>query len=85
MPAEVLLLDEPLAHVDKQSAEIIEALVVSFSARGTTVVMSSHNEQLRQKTASRVIRLLDGKVEKVINGNDEVPERAMDGYRYAKF
>jgi len=82
---EVLLLDEPLAHVDKQSAEIIEALVVSFSARGTTVVMSSHNEQLRQKTESKVIRLLDGKVEKVINGNDEVPERAMDGYRYAKF
>jgi tungstate transport system ATP-binding protein len=82
---EVLLLDEPLAHVDKQSAEIIEALVVSLSAEGTTVVMSSHNEQLGQRTESRVIRLLDGKVERLVEGNGETPNRAVEGYRHAKF
>jgi tungstate transport system ATP-binding protein len=81
---EVLLLDEPMAHVDKESAQIIEALVVSLSGRGTTVVMSSHNEQLGQRTESRVIRLLDGKVEEIVEGNGETPRRAVDGYRYAK-
>ena len=82
---EVLLLDEPLAHVDKGSAQIIEALVISLSSRGTTVVMSSHNEQLRQKTECRVIRLLEGKVEEIVESNGETPRSsAVDGYRYAK-
>ncbi len=82
---EVLLLDEPLAHVDNESAEIIEALVVSLSGQGTTVVMSSHNEQLGQRAECRVIRLLDGKVERLVEGNSETPNRADEGYRYAKF
>jgi tungstate transport system ATP-binding protein len=64
---EVLLLDEPMAHVDKQSAQIIESLVVSLSGQG-----------------SKVIRLLDGKVEKIVEGNGEAPSRVVDGYRYAK-
>ena len=81
---EVLLLDEPMAHVDKQSAQIIERLVVSLSGQGTTVVMSSHYEQLGQRTESRVIRLLDGKVEKIVEGNGETPSRVVDGYHYAK-
>lgn len=81
---EVLLLDEPLAHVDKESAEIIETLVVSLSSRGTTVVMSSHDEQLGPRTESRVIRLLDGKVERIVEGIGEEPHHTVDGYRYAK-
>jgi ABC-type ATPase involved in cell division len=80
----VLLLDEPLAHVDKETAQIVEALVIFLSGRGTTVVMSSHNEQLAQRTESRVIRLLDGKVESMAEGNGEAPGHDADGYRYAK-
>ncbi len=78
---EVLLLDEPLAHVDRESAEIIEALVVSLSGRGTTVVMSSHDEQFGPRTESRVIQLLDGKVKRVVEGNGEAQERAADAYQ----
>lgn len=84
---EVLLLDEPLTHVDSQSAEIIEALVISLAGRGTTVVMSSHNEQLAQRTESRVIRLCDGKLEPAFKAddNDQAPKPAEGRYRYAKF
>lgn len=70
---EVLLLDEPLTHVDSHSAEIIEALVISLAGRGTTVVMSSHNEQLGQRTESRVIRLCDGKLEQAFEANEQQP------------
>ena len=68
----------------KETAQIVEALVISLSGQGTTVVMSSHNEQLAQRTESRVIRLLDGKVERIVEDNGEAPGRAVDGYRYAK-
>lgn len=81
---EVLLLDEPLAHVDKETAQIVEALVISLSSQGTTVVMSSHNEQLAQRTDSRVIRLLDGKLESMVDGTGDAPGHNADGYRYAK-
>jgi tungstate transport system ATP-binding protein len=81
---EVLLLDEPLAHVDRESVQIIEALVVSLAGKGMTVVMSSHDEQLEQRSESRVIRLLDGKVEKIGDDNRDAASRAVDGYHYAK-
>jgi len=82
---EVLLLDEPLAHVDRQSAEIIEALVMSLADQGTTVVMSNHNERLGRGAESSIVRLLDGRLEHVSHGKDEAPKPAVEGYRYAKF
>lgn len=60
---EVLLLDEPLAHVDKATAAILESLVVSLSAQGMTVVMSSHDERLGARLGGRVIHLEEGKVD----------------------
>jgi tungstate transport system ATP-binding protein len=60
---EVLLLDEPIAYVDRASAEIIESLVVSLAAGGITVVMSSHDDRLAARLGGRVIHLEDGKVD----------------------
>jgi len=56
---EVLLLDEPIAHVDRQSAEILESLVASLSDRGMTIVMSSHDDRLGARLGARVIYLED--------------------------
>ena len=47
--SEVLLLDEPIAHVDRASAEILESLIASLAAQGMTIVMSSHDERLGAK------------------------------------
>jgi ABC-type sulfate/molybdate transport systems ATPase subunit len=60
---EVLLLDEPLAHVDKATAAILELLVVALSAKGMTIVMSSHDERLGGRLGGRVIHLEEGKVD----------------------
>ena len=59
---QVLLLDEPLAYVDEESADIIEGLIASRSRDGTMIVMSSHDERIGEKLASRVIRLNDGRI-----------------------
>ena len=59
---QVLLLDEPLAYVDEESADIIEGLIASRSRDGTTIVMSSHDERIGEKLASRVIRLNEGRI-----------------------
>ena len=40
---EVLLLDEPLANIDRETTGLLEAVIASLPARGTTVVMTTHD------------------------------------------
>ena len=60
---EVLLVDEPLASVDKASAEVVETVLASLPAAGTTVVMSTHDHLADQRLNGEVIRLLEGRIE----------------------
>jgi len=40
---EVLLLDEPLANIDRETTGLLESVIASLPARGTTVVMTTHD------------------------------------------
>jgi tungstate transport system ATP-binding protein len=64
---EVLLLDEPLAHLDRASFALVESLVVSLAADGMTIVMSTHSKRLLDRLGANVIRLEDGR----LNGTTE--------------
>lgn len=59
---EVLLLDEPVANVDRASAALFESLVVSLAAAGMTVVISSHDDRLGPRLGATMIYLEDGKL-----------------------
>ena len=58
----VLLLDEPLANIDRESASLIENLIVSLPSQGTSVVMTSHYEEHAQLPGCTVIHLVAGKL-----------------------
>ncbi|MGA3125500.1 MAG: ABC transporter ATP-binding protein [Candidatus Korobacteraceae bacterium] len=64
---EVLLLDEPLAYVDRESRVVVEALIVSLVLNGMTVVMASHEEDIAERLDAEIIRLQYGKIERIIN------------------
>jgi tungstate transport system ATP-binding protein len=40
---EVLLLDEPLANIDRETTGLLETVIASLPAQGTTVVMTTHD------------------------------------------
>ena len=40
---DVLLLDEPLANIDRETAGLLETVIASLPARGITVVMTTHD------------------------------------------
>jgi tungstate transport system ATP-binding protein len=40
---EVLLLDEPLANIDRETTGLLETVIASLPGQGTTVVMTTHN------------------------------------------
>lgn len=64
----VLLADEPTGNLDPElTGEIIE-LFKLINARGTTVVVATHNHHVMRQVNCRVISLMQGVV---------LPERAM--------
>jgi len=40
---EVLLLDEPLANIDRETAVLLETVISLLPSRGTTVIMTTHD------------------------------------------
>lgn len=59
---EVLLADEPTGNLDPESAFEILKLFKEINLSGTTVLVATHNAQLVNKFAERVIALNKGKV-----------------------
>jgi putative ABC transport system ATP-binding protein len=65
---EVLLADEPTGNLDSKSGlEIIE-LLENLNKKGVTLVMITHDQALGNR-APRRIRIVDGQIEKLKDGN----------------
>jgi tungstate transport system ATP-binding protein len=63
---DVLLLDEPTAHLDPARVALVEEAVGDFQRRGqATVVWATHNLFQARRVAHRVTLLLDGRVVEV--------------------
>jgi tungstate transport system ATP-binding protein len=71
---EVLLLDEPVANVDRSSAVLFESLVVALAADGMTVVISSHDDRLGARLGATMIYLEDGKL---VSPPEQLPSTAL--------
>lgn len=59
---EVLLLDEPLASVDRETANLLETLIVSLPKQGTSVIMTTHDPGQPQRLAGERIHLVAGQL-----------------------
>ena len=59
---EVLLLDEPLANIDRETAMLLETVIATLPSRGTTVVMTTHDPDHPFRRNGGSIALERGKV-----------------------
>lgn len=81
-----LLLDEPTASVDMQSAERIrQAIVMARQERGTTLVIASHNRSWLSDICDRILFLHNGRMlecgsENILYG----PWEGFPGGKYGK-
>ena len=60
----VLLADEPTGNLDSETADIVMKLFKEINARGTTVLIATHNRELFMSSGRRVIFLRDSAIEK---------------------
>ncbi|MFO1317868.1 MAG: ATP-binding cassette domain-containing protein [Burkholderiales bacterium] len=58
---EVLFLDEPTASLDPKASRAVEDIVRGIRARGTTIVMTSHNLAQAKRLAADVVFLYEGR------------------------
>jgi len=56
----IILADEPTGSLDTESADVIIELLKRFHARGTTIIIATHDKELISKTGGRVIYLKQG-------------------------
>lgn len=64
----VLLADEPTGNLDMENEKIIMSLFREINARGTTVLIATHNHELFHGTGRRVFFIKDHNIEKDIIG-----------------
>ncbi len=62
----VLLADEPTGNLDSTNSEIIMDLFKEINARGTTVLIATHNELLFHDSGRRVIYLKESAIEREV-------------------
>jgi len=58
----LLLADEPTGNLDPEMAAEIMALFQDVNARGTTVLVATHDREMIQRMGKRVITLERGRV-----------------------
>jgi cell division transport system ATP-binding protein len=58
----ILLCDEPTGNLDPETSNEIMALLARINAKGTTVVVATHNQAVVDRMRRRVVRLSNGRI-----------------------
>jgi cell division transport system ATP-binding protein len=61
----ILLADEPTGNLDPATTQEILQILKMINARGTAVLLATHNYDIVRKSGSRILQLRDGKVTEV--------------------
>ncbi|MBC8376248.1 MAG: ATP-binding cassette domain-containing protein [FCB group bacterium] len=61
---DILLADEPIAHLDEKAAAEVVKYIWKIHQSGTSVVYATHNEALLKKDPARAMTLVSGEVVK---------------------
>ena len=65
LESHVLLLDEPTANLDPNSATIIEKAIASKKSEDRIIVMATHNLSQARRMADEVVHIYDGEIVEV--------------------
>ena len=67
---EVVLADEPTGNLDTETGEKVLDFLQKLHKRGKTIIMVTHEPRLAREHAELTYHLVDGKIDKVKEGNN---------------
>jgi len=70
LDSHVLLLDEPTANLDPNSAAIIEKAIISKKSTQRIIVMATHNLSQARRMADEIVHLYNGNIVEVAKPGD---------------
>jgi len=59
----ILIADEPTGNLDPENAKSLADLLLKINKSGTTIILSTHNENIVNFLMKRVIKIKNGKIE----------------------
>jgi tungstate transport system ATP-binding protein len=59
---EILLLDEPTANLDPNSATIIENAIINKKSADRIIIMATHNLNQARRLADEIVHIYDGQI-----------------------
>lgn len=59
----ILIADEPTGNLDPENAKSLAELLLKINKSGTTIILSTHNENIVNFIMKRVIKIKNGKIE----------------------
>ena len=57
MNPEALILDEPMAGLDRKSREWLISFLLQLKKTGKTMILSTHDEEFAARVADRVVEM----------------------------
>lgn len=77
----IIAADEPTGNLDSKTADAIMKVFEDLVARGTTLLMVTHDPDLARR-ATRIVELADGEIvrSQSLKGNLHIPSRIGEGY-----
>jgi len=70
LDSHILLLDEPTANLDPNSATIIEKAIIGKKSSQRIIVMATHNLNQARRMADEIVHIHDGKIVEVAKPED---------------
>jgi tungstate transport system ATP-binding protein len=70
LDSHVLLLDEPTANLDPNSATIIEKAIINKKSSQRIIVMATHNLNQARRMADEIVHIHDGQIVEIAKSED---------------
>ncbi|MDD4096363.1 MAG: ABC transporter ATP-binding protein [Oscillospiraceae bacterium] len=78
----ILFLDEPTSGLDPSNARVVKDIVLEEKAKGTTIILTTHNMYDATELCDRVAFIVDGKIKALDTPRNLIMSRGASTVRY---